>query len=46
MWSAILATLNLVDGTTHDVWSVNAEETYLEAAGEVLDGRVGAGLVG
>ena len=26
MWTAILATLNLVDGTAHDVWSVNTED--------------------
>jgi protoporphyrinogen oxidase len=30
MWTAILATLNLIDGTDHDVWSVNADDDYLE----------------
>jgi protoporphyrinogen oxidase len=30
MWTAILATLNLVDGAAHDVWSVNVESEYLE----------------
>ncbi len=37
MWTAILATLNLLDGTDHDVWSVNTDETYLEEPGDVLD---------
>ncbi len=40
MWTAILAALNLVDGTTYDVWSVNTEEEYLEegaAVGAALD---------
>ena len=36
MWTAVLAALNLVDGADHDVWSVNAEEVYLEE-GEFLD---------
>ena len=30
MWTAILATLNLVDGAAHDVWSVNTEAEYHE----------------
>jgi protoporphyrinogen oxidase len=30
MWTAILATLNLIDGATHDVWSVNTKGEYLE----------------
>jgi len=30
MWTAILATLNLVDGAQHDVWTVNTEAEYLE----------------
>jgi len=40
MWTAILATLNLLDGTGYDVWSVNTEAEYLEegeAVGELLD---------
>jgi hypothetical protein len=36
MWTAILATLNLLDGTGYDVWSVNSEAEYLEE-GEVVD---------
>jgi protoporphyrinogen oxidase len=36
MWTAALATLNLLDGTGHDVWSVNTDDSYLEDAGEVL----------
>jgi hypothetical protein len=30
MWTALLATLNLLDGARHDVWSVNTEAEYLE----------------
>jgi protoporphyrinogen oxidase len=30
MWTAMLATLNHLDGTTHDVWSVNTKAEYLE----------------
>jgi protoporphyrinogen oxidase len=40
MWTAILATLNLIDGTDYDVWSVNTEADYLEegeAVEELLD---------
>ena len=36
MWTAILAALNLVEGTDYDVWSVNTEEVYLEE-GEIVD---------
>jgi hypothetical protein len=36
MWTAILATLNLIDGADYDVWSVNAEEVYLEE-GDAID---------
>jgi protoporphyrinogen oxidase len=36
MWTAILATLNLVDGAQHDVWTVNVEAEYLEE-GELLE---------
>jgi protoporphyrinogen oxidase len=32
MWTAILATLNIVDGAQHDVWSVNTEAEYHEEA--------------
>ena len=30
MWTAVLGTLNLLDGAGHDVWSVNADAEYLE----------------
>jgi protoporphyrinogen oxidase len=30
MWTATLATLNHLDGTSHDVWSVNTKAEYLE----------------
>jgi protoporphyrinogen oxidase len=36
MWTAALATLNLLDDAGHDVWSVNTDDAYLEDAGEVL----------
>jgi protoporphyrinogen oxidase len=36
MWTAILATLNLLDGAGYDVWSVNSEAEYLEE-GSVVD---------
>jgi len=34
MWTAILATLNLLDGTDYDVWSVNTEAEYHEEKDE------------
>jgi predicted dehydrogenase/protoporphyrinogen oxidase len=36
MWTAMLATVNLLDGAEHDVWSVNTEAEYLEE-GRVID---------
>jgi hypothetical protein len=37
MWTAVLATLNLIQGEQeHDVWSVNVEAEYLET-GEAVD---------
>ena len=36
MWTAILATLNHLDGTRHDVWAVNTEQAYLEE-GKLVD---------
>ena len=33
MWTAILATLNLVDGDAHDVWSVNTEDDVPRGGG-------------
>jgi hypothetical protein len=30
MWTAILATLNLIDGAEYDVWAVNTEAEYHE----------------
>lgn len=36
MWTAVLAMQNLLDGGTHDVWSVNTEAIYHEE-GEILD---------
>ena len=35
-WTAILATLNVLDGAAHDVWSVNAEADYHEE-GRMID---------
>jgi protoporphyrinogen oxidase/predicted dehydrogenase len=37
MWTALLATSNVVDGTEHDVWGVNTEADYLEE-GKVMEG--------
>jgi protoporphyrinogen oxidase len=37
MWTAILATLNLVDDANHDVWSVNVEAEYIEEGQMVED---------
>ncbi len=45
MWTAILATLNLTDGTAYDVWSVNTEADYLEE-GAVVDGLLDVQLTG
>ena len=45
MWTAILATLNLVDGSQFDVWSVNTEAEYLEE-GEIVEGLLDVALVG
>jgi protoporphyrinogen oxidase/predicted dehydrogenase len=36
MWTAILAALNILDGTQHDVWGVNTEAQYLEE-GDVVE---------
>ena len=45
MWTAILATMNVIDGAGHDVWSVNTEEEYLEE-GETVERLVDVELVG
>jgi hypothetical protein len=39
MWTAVLATLNLLDGTEYDVWSVNTEAGYHEE-GEAVEGAL------
>jgi protoporphyrinogen oxidase len=44
MWTAILATLNIVDGAQHDVWSVNTEAEYHEE-GELVDALLDVELV-
>jgi UDP-galactopyranose mutase len=36
MWTALLATMNVLDGAEHDVWSVNTEAEYLEE-GSVIE---------
>ncbi len=43
MWTAVLATVNLLEGTSYDVWAVNSEEVYLEE-GAVVDAALGAEL--
>jgi protoporphyrinogen oxidase len=45
MWTAILATLNLLDGTNHDVWAVNTEAEYHEE-GRIVDELLDVELVG
>jgi protoporphyrinogen oxidase len=45
MWTAIFASLNLVEDRGFDVWSVNADEVYLEE-GEVVDELLDLQLVG
>ena len=45
MWTAILATLNVIDDAEFDVWSVNTEAEYLEE-GETVDGLMDVELVG
>jgi protoporphyrinogen oxidase len=36
MWTAILATMNLIDDANNDVWNVNTEADYLEE-GQLVD---------
>ena len=45
MWTAILATLDLLDGSGHDVWSVNTEAEYHEE-GDAVQGLLDVELVG
>jgi hypothetical protein len=45
MWTAILATLNLLDGSHHDVWAVNTEAEYHEE-GRIVDELLDVELVG
>ena len=44
MWTAILATLDLLDGTGHDVWGVNTEAVYHEE-GAIVEGLLDVELV-
>ncbi len=44
MWTAILATLNHLDGTDYDVWSVNADDEYHEE-GDMVDQLLNVELV-
>jgi UDP-galactopyranose mutase len=44
MWTAILATLNLLDNAGYDVWSVNVEAEYHEE-GETVDALLDVELV-
>jgi protoporphyrinogen oxidase len=44
MWTAVLATLNQLDGASHDVWSVNTEAEYHEE-GDAVDSALGSVLV-
>ena len=40
MWTALLATSNLLDGAHHDVWDVNTEQVYHEE-GAIVDDLLG-----
>jgi protoporphyrinogen oxidase len=42
MYTAMLTAQNIVDGTDHDIWSVNVEEEYHEET-STADGRGGTG---
>ena len=44
MWTAVLGTLNVVDGADHDVWSVNADAEYIEE-GTLLDALDGLEVI-
>jgi len=44
MWTAILATLDLLDGGGHDVWSVNTDAEYHEE-GAIVEGLLDVELV-
>jgi hypothetical protein len=44
MWTAILATLNVLDNECYDVWSVNTEAEYHEE-GELVDSLLDVELV-
>jgi len=44
MWTAMLATVNLLDGADHDVWAVGTESDYLER-GLVSESALGSELV-
>ena len=44
MWTAVLGTLNVLDGADHDVWAVNADSEYLEE-GELLDALDGLDVI-
>ena len=45
MWTAILATLNLIDGANYDVWAVNTEAEYHEV-GETVEAALDLQLDG
>ena len=45
MWTAILATLNLLDRADYDVWSINTEADYHEE-GEIVEALLDVDLVG
>ncbi len=45
MWTAVLATLNLLDGAEHNVWGVNVADEYLEETG-IVESELGVELSG
>jgi predicted dehydrogenase/protoporphyrinogen oxidase len=45
MWTAVLASLNALDGTHHDVWEVNTDDDYLEE-GTLVEALLGSHVSG
>jgi hypothetical protein len=43
MYTAMLTVENIVDGTEHDIWSVNVEEEYHEEGTATPGGTRGTG---
>jgi protoporphyrinogen oxidase len=44
MWTAVLGTLNVIDGAQHDLWAVNADGDYIEE-GVMIDALEGLDVI-